>query len=229
VSIEGLAECKASANNEDSLSAKHQRAVKGIAEYKASASNLRRIQVEDIVKKVEDYLKTYSSAGMDISLTLPPIPPPLESNTRNPSSPNRVDTIPTDNTNNTTTNNVAQNVVDENLPQLLDYRGGSHVIYVLEFNKEDFTSWKVRFLVYLDGLEHYLLENFKDGPFVPMSSLSNSTNPLPKPQKQWSHANRRLANQDKRLKSIIVSCLANDIMKTVIKCKTTKAMWNDLI
>ncbi|GKC24116.1 hypothetical protein Tco_1026266, partial [Tanacetum coccineum] len=33
----------------------------------ASASNLSCIQVKDIVKEVEDYLKTYSSAGMDIS------------------------------------------------------------------------------------------------------------------------------------------------------------------
>ncbi|GJR64792.1 hypothetical protein Tco_0010857 [Tanacetum coccineum] len=39
----------------------------GLAECKASASNLRRIQVKDIVKEVEDYLKTYSSARMDIS------------------------------------------------------------------------------------------------------------------------------------------------------------------
>ncbi|GJW92216.1 hypothetical protein Tco_0169769 [Tanacetum coccineum] len=30
-------------------------------------SNIRRIRVKDIVKEVEDYLKTYSSAGMDIS------------------------------------------------------------------------------------------------------------------------------------------------------------------
>ncbi|GKA11078.1 retrovirus-related pol polyprotein from transposon TNT 1-94 [Tanacetum coccineum] len=164
-----------------------------------------------------------------MSGTVPPIPPPLGTNTGNPSSPNRVDTIPTDNTNNTTTNNVAQNVVDENLPQLLDSRGGSHVTNVLEFDKEDFTSWKVRFLVYLDGLEHYLLKILEDGPFVPMSSLSTSTNHLPKPQKQWSHADRRLANQDKRLKSIIISCLPNDVMKSVIKCKTAKAMWNDLI
>nr|GEW00828.1 dol-P-Man:Man(6)GlcNAc(2)-PP-Dol alpha-1,2-mannosyltransferase [Tanacetum cinerariifolium] len=39
----------------------------GLAECKASASNLRCIQVKDIVKEVEDHLKTYSSAGMDIS------------------------------------------------------------------------------------------------------------------------------------------------------------------
>ncbi|GKF57135.1 hypothetical protein Tco_0170672 [Tanacetum coccineum] len=33
----------------------------------ASTSNLRSIQVKDIVNEIEDYLKTYSSAGMDIS------------------------------------------------------------------------------------------------------------------------------------------------------------------
>ncbi|GJZ63026.1 hypothetical protein Tco_0619447 [Tanacetum coccineum] len=41
--------------------------IEGHAECKASASNLRRIQVKDIVKEVKDYLKTYSSAGMDSS------------------------------------------------------------------------------------------------------------------------------------------------------------------
>ncbi|GKD91684.1 hypothetical protein Tco_1367191 [Tanacetum coccineum] len=41
--------------------------IEGPTECKASASNLRRIQVKDIVKEVEDYLKTYSSSGMDIS------------------------------------------------------------------------------------------------------------------------------------------------------------------
>nr|GFA65431.1 hypothetical protein [Tanacetum cinerariifolium] len=42
--------------------------MKGLFECKASESNVRRIQVKDIVKEVEDHLKTYSSAGMDISL-----------------------------------------------------------------------------------------------------------------------------------------------------------------
>ncbi|GJR01566.1 FAD/NAD(P)-binding oxidoreductase family protein [Tanacetum coccineum] len=60
------AECKASEGSEDQLSAKHQLVIKGLADIKASASNLRDIQVRDIVKEVEDYLKTYSSAEMDI-------------------------------------------------------------------------------------------------------------------------------------------------------------------
>ncbi|GJV93195.1 retrovirus-related pol polyprotein from transposon TNT 1-94 [Tanacetum coccineum] len=106
---------------------------------------------------------------------------------------------------------------------------GSHVTNVPAFDKEDFTSWKVRFLVFLDGLEPYLLKTLKYGPFVPMSSLFTFENPLPKRQNQWSNAESRLANQDKRLKSIIISCLLNDVMKSVIKCKTAKEMWNDLI
>ncbi|GJW30968.1 hypothetical protein Tco_0047843, partial [Tanacetum coccineum] len=116
---------------------------------------------------------------------------------------NRVDTMPTttDPINTTTTTNVTQSVVDENLPQLLDSRGGSHVINVPAFDKEDFTCCKVRFLVFVDGLEPYLLKTLEDGPFVPMPSLSTSKNPLPKHQNQWSNAESRLANQDKRLKT----------------------------
>nr|GEU42804.1 ent-kaur-16-ene synthase, chloroplastic-like [Tanacetum cinerariifolium] len=119
----------------DSLGAKYQREMKVLDECKASVSNLRCIQVKDIVKEVKDYLNTYSSVGMDIS----------------------------------------------------------------------------------------------NGHFVPMSPLSTSINPLAKPQKQWSPEDRRLSNQDKRLKSIIISFLLNDVMKSVIKCTTAKSMWTNLI
>nr|GEV03388.1 hypothetical protein [Tanacetum cinerariifolium] len=182
------AECKASEGSEDPLSAKHQLVIKGLADGKASASNLRDIQVKDIVKEVKDYLKIYSSDNMDIRCSI------RASN-------------PTDTINNTTTTNVVQNVVDENLPSLFDSIGGSHVINVPEFDEEDFLSWKDRFLIYLDGLEPYLLGIHENGPLVPLSPLSTPTNPLPKPHNQWSHADRRLANQDKRLKCIIISCL----------------------
>ncbi|GKG40974.1 hypothetical protein Tco_0470186, partial [Tanacetum coccineum] len=87
-------------------------------------------------------------------------------------SPNRVDTISNDNINNTCTNNVAPNVVvAEDLPQLINTRGGSHVTNVPELDIEDLTSWKDRFLV-LDGLELYLLEILENGPLV-KSPLTN--------------------------------------------------------
>nr|GEV11878.1 hypothetical protein [Tanacetum cinerariifolium] len=111
-----------------------------------------------------------------MSGTRPPIPPPLGTSSGNSGSPNmnRVDTIPTttDPINTTTTTNVSQSFVDENLPQLLDSRGGSHVTNVPAFDKEDFTSWKLRFLVFLDGLEPYLLKTLEDGPFIHMSAES---------------------------------------------------------
>ncbi|GJS81561.1 hypothetical protein Tco_0748102 [Tanacetum coccineum] len=72
-----------------------------------------------------------------MSGTVPPIRPPLGVNAGNVGSPNRVDTMPTtnDTINTMTTTNVAQSVVDENLPQLLDSRGGSHVTNVPAFDK----------------------------------------------------------------------------------------------
>nr|GEU87597.1 NADPH--cytochrome P450 reductase [Tanacetum cinerariifolium] len=65
---ERLTECKASTSNEGLAGCKASASNEGLAECKASTSNLKRIQVRDIVKEVEDYLKTYSLAGMDISL-----------------------------------------------------------------------------------------------------------------------------------------------------------------
>ncbi|GJR75251.1 retrovirus-related pol polyprotein from transposon TNT 1-94 [Tanacetum coccineum] len=83
-----------------------------------------------------------------MSDTVPPIPSPFGANTSNPSSPT----------------SVVQNVVAKNLPQHLDSIGGSHVKNVPEFDKEYFSSWKDRFLVYLDSLGHYLLEILENGP-----------------------------------------------------------------
>ncbi|GJZ77898.1 hypothetical protein Tco_0642570 [Tanacetum coccineum] len=167
---------------------------------------------------------------------LPPILPPLTgTSTGNSSSPNanRVDTMPTNDSTNTTTttNNVARNVVEDNndnRPQLLNSRGGSHVSNVLKFDKDDFTSWKIRFLVFLEGLKPYLITTLEEGHFVPLSILSTLTNPLPKRQNQWTNSESHLANQDKRLKSIIIDCLPNDVMKSIIKYKSAKEMWTEL-
>nr|GEU62600.1 hypothetical protein [Tanacetum cinerariifolium] len=71
-----------------------------------------------------------------MSDTVPPIPLPFRANTGNPSNPNRAGN-PTDNINTTTTTNVVQNVVDENLPQLLDSRGGLKAEIVVLTKKID--------------------------------------------------------------------------------------------
>ncbi|GJZ47954.1 hypothetical protein Tco_0601786 [Tanacetum coccineum] len=50
-----------------------------------------------------------------------------------------------------------------------------------------------------------------------------------KPEFQWTPDERRVVNQDQRLKSIIISCLLDDIIKSTINYETTKDTWTDLV
>ncbi|GJU83854.1 retrovirus-related pol polyprotein from transposon TNT 1-94 [Tanacetum coccineum] len=50
-----------------------------------------------------------------------------------------------------------------------------------------------------------------------------------KPESQWTPDERRVVVQDQRLKSIIMSCLPDDIMESVISCVSAKETWTDLV
>ncbi|GJS29679.1 hypothetical protein Tco_0490299 [Tanacetum coccineum] len=50
-----------------------------------------------------------------------------------------------------------------------------------------------------------------------------------KPEGQWTANERKAANIDQRLKSLIISILPDDQMNYVINCLTTKLTWDDLI
>ncbi|GKE56634.1 hypothetical protein Tco_1495819 [Tanacetum coccineum] len=64
----------------------------------------------------------------------------------------------------------------------------------------------------------------EDGPFQPKTTKGAN-----KPEAQWSNDERRVVNQDQRLKSLIISCLPDDITESVISCATTKKTWTDLV
>nr|GEU75360.1 retrovirus-related Pol polyprotein from transposon TNT 1-94 [Tanacetum cinerariifolium] len=72
-------------------------------------------------------------------------------------------------------------------------------------------------------MEPYYLKCIKDGPFQPKTAEGDA-----KPESQWTLDERRVVVQDQRLKSIIMSCLPDDIMKYVISCVSAKEMWTDL-
>ncbi|GJV71663.1 hypothetical protein Tco_1491658 [Tanacetum coccineum] len=80
------------------------------------------------------------------------ISPPLGASSGNNGNPNRP----------ITSSRNARNP-NKDLPQLLNSRGGSHVTNVSAFDVDDFTSWKDRFLVYLDGFEPYILKILENG------------------------------------------------------------------
>ncbi|GJW68739.1 hypothetical protein Tco_0123163 [Tanacetum coccineum] len=63
----------------------------------------------------------------------------------------------------------------------------------------------------------------KNGPFIPMTIGQR------KPENQWTGDERKAANLDQRLKSLIMSVLPDDQMNSIINCLTTKSTWDDLI
>nr|GEW60577.1 hypothetical protein [Tanacetum cinerariifolium] len=108
------------------------------------------------------------------------------------------------------------------LPQTLEYRGGQlNVASVLEV--EDFTNWKKRFICQILGIEPQFENIIKNGPFIPMTAGQS------KPEGQWSGDERKAANLDRRLKSLIMSVLPDDQMNSVINYLTAKSTSNDLI
>nr|GEY38634.1 retrovirus-related Pol polyprotein from transposon TNT 1-94 [Tanacetum cinerariifolium] len=61
------------------------------------------------------------------------------------------------------------------------------------------------------------------------SSQPKTTDGDAKPESQWTLDKRRVVVQDQRLKSIILSCLPDDITESIISCVLAKETWTDLV
>ncbi|GJR90422.1 hypothetical protein Tco_0214433 [Tanacetum coccineum] len=111
-----------------------------------------------------------------------------------------------------------------NVPQLVEKKGGSYSAVAPRLEPEKFNKWKKCMLCYLTGMEPYYIQYINDGPFKP--KMAEGAN---KPESQWTPDERRVVKQDQRLKSIIISYLPDDIIKSVISCETAKDIWTDLV
>ncbi|GJX13988.1 hypothetical protein Tco_0205746 [Tanacetum coccineum] len=69
-----------------------------------------------------------------------------------------------------------------------------------------------------------LVDKNRDGQFQPKTAEGDA-----KPESQWTADKRRVVVQNQRLKSIIMSCLPDDIMESVISYPTAKATLIDLV
>ncbi|GKC01944.1 hypothetical protein Tco_0993554, partial [Tanacetum coccineum] len=110
----------------------------------------------------------------------------------------------------------------EEVPQTLEYRGGQlNAAPVLEV--ENFTIWKKKFMCHILGIEPQFENITKNGPFIPMTAGQR------KPEGHGTGDERKAANLDQRLKSLIMYVLLDDQMNFVINCLTTKSTWDDMI
>ncbi|GJZ48869.1 hypothetical protein Tco_0603059 [Tanacetum coccineum] len=100
------------------------------------------------------------------------------------------------------------------VPQTLEYRGGQlNAAPVLEV--ENFTNWK------RGSCAISLVLNLNLKISSKRSFYSH--------EGQWTADERKAANLDQRLKSLIMSVLPYDQMNSVINCLTAKSTWDDLI
>nr|GEV56306.1 hypothetical protein [Tanacetum cinerariifolium] len=110
------------------------------------------------------------------------------------------------------------------LNTLVDKKGGSYAAIAPKLEPGKFNKWEKRMLCYLARMELYYLKCIKDGPFQPKTAEGDA-----KHESQWTPDERRVVVQDQRLKSIIMSCLPDDIMESVISCVSAKETWTDLV
>ncbi|GJW46171.1 hypothetical protein Tco_0077817 [Tanacetum coccineum] len=73
------------------------------------------------------------------------------------------------------------------------------------------------------GIEPQFENIISNGPYIPMAAGQR------KPETQWTPKERKAANLDRRLKSLIMSVLPDDQINYVINCLTIKSTWDDLI
>nr|GEX01075.1 hypothetical protein [Tanacetum cinerariifolium] len=64
---------------------------------------------------------------------------------------------------------------------------------------------------------------------VVMNTIVECESGQRKPEAQWTADERKAANLDHRLKSLIMSVLSDDQINSVISCLTAKSTWDDLI
>nr|GFA18918.1 hypothetical protein [Tanacetum cinerariifolium] len=101
---------------------------------------------------------------------------------------------------------------------------GSYASIAPKLEPGKLNKWKKQMLWYLAGMELYYLKCIKDGPFQPKTADGHA-----KPESQWTPDERRVVVQDQRLKSIIMSCLSDNIIESVNSCISAKETWTDLV
>ncbi|GKD59774.1 hypothetical protein Tco_1297283 [Tanacetum coccineum] len=97
--------------------------------------------------------------------------------------------------------------METEVPQTLEYRVGQlNDAPILEV--ENFTNWKNRFMCQIIGIEPQFENIIKNDPYIPMTTGQR------KPEVKWTPDERKAANLDQRLKSLILSSDDEDDTKS---------------
>ncbi|KAI3684855.1 hypothetical protein L6452_34082 [Arctium lappa] len=106
------------------------------------------------------------------------------------------------------------------------------------FSRDNFSLWKNRMMLFLEGADPTIPEYIENGPYEPVIIIvavpaTATTEAVPeryvvKEIRQWSDEDKKKVGIDARAKTIISMSLPDEVFHSIIHLKTSKEMWETI-
>ncbi|KAI3707468.1 hypothetical protein L6452_26018 [Arctium lappa] len=106
------------------------------------------------------------------------------------------------------------------------------------FSRDNFSLWKNRMMLFLEGADPTIPEYIENGPYEPVRIIAAvpataTTEAVPeryvvKEIRQWSDEDKKKVGIDARAKTIISMALPDEVFHSIIHLKTSKEMWETI-
>ncbi|KAK1379053.1 hypothetical protein POM88_025797 [Heracleum sosnowskyi] len=98
--------------------------------------------------------------------------------------------------------------------------------------KTEFSTWKVKMLMYLEASDPDYIDRISNGPFIPTEPVAaTETTPAglaPKKKSEWTPEDKAQIIKDAKVRNILHNGLDTVLSNRVIACKTAKEIWDAL-
>ncbi|KAK1360845.1 hypothetical protein POM88_045319 [Heracleum sosnowskyi] len=98
--------------------------------------------------------------------------------------------------------------------------------------KSEFSTWKVKMLMYLEASDPDYIDRISNGPFIPTEPVAaTETTPAglaPKKKGDWTPEDKAEIIKDAKVRNILHNSLDTVLSNRVIACKTAKEIWDAL-
>ena len=109
-------------------------------------------------------------------------------------------------------------------------------IRILVLKKSEYSTWKVKMLMFLEATDPDILDRIHDGPhepkkLVPTAVVDGTTvheHYVAKDKFEWTYEEKADVLKDAKVKNILHNSLDAVISNRVITCKTAKEIWDAL-
>ncbi|KAI3678411.1 hypothetical protein L6452_37702 [Arctium lappa] len=107
-----------------------------------------------------------------------------------------------------------------------------------QFSRDNFSLWKNRMMLFLEGADPTIPEYIENGPYEPVRIIAAvpvtaTTEAVPeryvvKEIRQWSDEDKKKVGIDARAKTIISMALPDEVFHSIMHLKTSKEMWETI-